>query len=159
LQWEQVAFAPAPLEPGLPKWTIYLDLNNNGVLDSGEPFQVTDLNGNYAFTNLAPGTYYVREVQNTGWTQTAPTPVPPGKYTVTLASGQTITGLDFGNHQTAANSAPHITSTAITTATVGQVYRYNVRGQRFRRRRLDLGFARRSGGHDRRSQFHAARPG
>jgi hypothetical protein len=88
LNWEQVAFAPAPLEPGLPKWTIYLDLDNDGILNNNEPFQVTDLGGNYGFTNLAPGTYYVREVQNTGWTQTAPTPVPPGKYTVTLASAR-----------------------------------------------------------------------
>ena len=50
-QWEQLAFAPAalgpvpsPLEPGLPNWTVYLDLNHNGVLDAGEPFQVTDVN-------------------------------------------------------------------------------------------------------------------
>jgi hypothetical protein len=99
--WEQFGFIPAPVEPGLPNWTIYLDLNNNGVLDTGEPFTKTDANGNYSFTSLSPGTYYVREVPQTGWQQTAPAPVPPGKYTVTVAYGQVVTGLDFGNQPVA----------------------------------------------------------
>jgi len=77
--WERLAFIPAalgpvpnPLEPGLPNWTIYLDLNNNGTLDAGEPSTLTDANGNYAFTNLQPGNYIVREVPQTGWTERAP---------------------------------------------------------------------------------------
>src|SRR5262249_5987518 len=84
-------------EPGLPGWTIFLDLNNNGVLDKGEPSTVTDENGNYSFTDLAPGTYYVREVQPDGWLQTTADPdaivASVGIY-VTNA-----TGIDFGNQQ------------------------------------------------------------
>ena len=59
-------------EPGLAGWTIYLDLNNNGQLNGGEPSRVTDGSGNYEFTGLAAGTYNVREVMQTGWTQTFP---------------------------------------------------------------------------------------
>jgi glutamine cyclotransferase len=58
-------------EPGLPGWTIYVDLNNNNALDGGEPSTTTDGSGNYSLT-LAAGTYTIREVQQPGWTQTAP---------------------------------------------------------------------------------------
>jgi hypothetical protein len=61
-----------PDEPGLPGVTIYLDLNKNGVLDVGEPRQVTDKSGNYKFLNLKAGTYVVREVVPDGYTQTFP---------------------------------------------------------------------------------------
>src|SRR5262249_54096293 len=104
LAWEQVAFLPAglgpvqPPEPGLPNWQIYLDTNNNGVLDAGEPSTLTDANGNYSFTGLQPGTYVVREVPQTGWTQTRP--AAPGSYTEAVVGGQAISGVDFGNQLT-----------------------------------------------------------
>src|SRR5207237_1422320 len=44
-------------EPGLSSWTVYLDANGNGTLDTGETTATTDSNGNYAFANLGPGTY------------------------------------------------------------------------------------------------------
>jgi hypothetical protein len=60
------------LEPGLAGVTVYLDLNNNGILDINEPTQITasdnpntldiDETGQYRFINLTPGTYLVREV-------------------------------------------------------------------------------------------------
>ena len=50
-------------EPGLAGWTIYLDENENGQLDDGETFVITDAEGNYLFEDLeAPGTYVVAEV-------------------------------------------------------------------------------------------------
>lgn len=52
--------------------TIFLDLDENGVLDKGEPAQVTDENGLYKFTKLMPGTYVVREVVPNGYRQTFP---------------------------------------------------------------------------------------
>jgi hypothetical protein len=149
--WYQDVFAPIGfgtvpppvLEPGLPQWTVYLDSNGNGKLDPGEPSTVTDVSGNYAFYNLAPGSYTVAEVQQTGWTQTGPVPVPPGTYSESLASGQTISGLDFGNQQNPlsivpivptpltppsdnADPPPVFTSTAPTnaTATVGVLWSY-----------------------------------
>src|SRR5262249_38599491 len=77
-------------------WTIYLDDNRNHKRDSGERFTTTDANGNYSFTNLAPGTYVVAEEAQPGWVQTAPN---GGTHTVTVGSGQVVTGLDFGNRQ------------------------------------------------------------
>src|ERR1700722_12046045 len=61
-------------EPGLPGITIFLDTNNNGILDAGEQSTVTDVNGNYSFTDLGPGTSIVREVAPAGTTQTTANP-------------------------------------------------------------------------------------
>jgi hypothetical protein len=81
-------------EAKLSGWTIYLDENDNGALDGGEPSVVTGNNGRYEFENLGPGTYIIREVVKEGWKQIAPA---GGKYTVVITSGSTITGKDFGN--------------------------------------------------------------
>ncbi len=66
-------------EPRLSDWTIYLDTNENGTLDAGEPFRVTDESGQYHFDNLVPGlgadsTHLVRQVLQDGWQQTTPNP-------------------------------------------------------------------------------------
>jgi len=50
-------------EPGLANWRIYLDANNNGVLNAGERNTLTNATGAYSFSLLAPGVYHVREVQ------------------------------------------------------------------------------------------------
>jgi RHS repeat-associated protein len=84
-------------EPGLSGWTIYLDVNNNSILDDGERSTVTDTDGAYAFPNLFPGTYFVTEVVPAGWVQTAPT---EAIYNVAITGGSNITGIDFGNQST-----------------------------------------------------------
>jgi len=53
--------------------TIYLDLDEDGTLDVGEPNMPTDASGSYSFT-VAPGTYRVAEVVESGWQQTLPGP-------------------------------------------------------------------------------------
>jgi RHS repeat-associated protein len=116
--------AGALLEPGLPGWTVYLDLNHDGKLDPGDPFTTTDSVGHYAFTGLAPGTYTVAEVGQPGWRQTAPASL---SWTVTVQAGHIVNSVDFGNTQkdtTATPRPPQITSTAPTTASVHQLYRY-----------------------------------
>jgi C1A family cysteine protease len=59
-------------EPGLANWEIYIDINQNGQLDTGEPVEVTDAQGNYTFSDLSAGTYVIAEVQQEGWEQTYP---------------------------------------------------------------------------------------
>jgi subtilisin-like proprotein convertase family protein len=65
--------------------------------DPGEPSTITDANGNYRFDDLPAGEYIIAEVGRGGWFQSFPT--APGVHSVTLAPGQELAGLDFGNHQ------------------------------------------------------------
>jgi uncharacterized repeat protein (TIGR01451 family) len=89
--------------------TVFRDDNGNGQRDSGEPglhnwtvmltpgprFAMSDDQGNYVLDHLAPNTYTVREFVKKYWEQTFPP--SPGTHTVTLGSGQTVTGKDYGN--------------------------------------------------------------
>ena len=86
--------APGTTEAGIEGVSIYLDVNENGVLDADEPTQVTDANGLYSFADLVPGTYTVREVVPTGFSQTSPI---EGQFTVEVTGGEVIEELDFGN--------------------------------------------------------------
>jgi uncharacterized protein (DUF2141 family) len=71
--------------------TVFLDTDNDGMLDSGERSLVTDASGNFSFTGLAAGTYHVRRVFPPGYTySTAP-------IDVTLSAGQSITNLVIGS--------------------------------------------------------------
>ncbi len=79
-------------DPGLAGVTVFLDTNLNGTLDLGEVSAVTDVSGNYSFTNLGPGTYRVREVPQVGSTQTTGNPAD-----IVASSGNNISGLLFGN--------------------------------------------------------------
>jgi len=59
-------------EKGIAGWEIYLDTNRNGILDAGEPSDITDTLGQYEFNNLAPGNYTIGQVLQQGWAQTYP---------------------------------------------------------------------------------------
>ena len=59
-------------EVGLAGWTIYIDANENGSLDSGEVSTTTESDGSYRFEGLAPGNYTIGEVLQEGWQQTYP---------------------------------------------------------------------------------------
>ena len=48
-------------EPPISGITVYLDANNNGILDTGEARTTTNQFGTFAFENLNPGTYNLRE--------------------------------------------------------------------------------------------------
>jgi len=83
-----------PGDAGLAGWTIYIDTNTNGILDSGEPSTLTQTDGSYTFSELGPGNYTVREVTQSGWGQTAP---KAGSFVGTVSSGASIADNDFGN--------------------------------------------------------------
>ena len=78
---------------GLPNWMLYIDHNTNGVLDKGDDWTLSDVNGNYRFFNLPAGTYQVRIVQQTGYQQTAPS---GGFHTITLGAAGTTSNKNFG---------------------------------------------------------------
>ncbi|HJN67787.1 MAG TPA: S8 family serine peptidase, partial [Pirellulales bacterium] len=59
-------------ESPLSGWTVYIDANESGSLDTGELSTVTDENGFYSFGDLQPGSYTIGEVLQSGWIQTYP---------------------------------------------------------------------------------------
>ena len=94
------------------------DANGNGVRDTGEAglagvtirltdaagvirTTTTDSAGAFSFANVAAGSYVVSEVVPNGFQQTAP--AAPGTFPITVATGQTINNLLFGNR---ASSVP-----------------------------------------------------
>jgi protocatechuate 3,4-dioxygenase beta subunit len=83
-------------EAGLSGRRVYIDADRDGVPDAGERTALTDASGNYSFANVAAGTYRVREVVLSGWRITSPS---AGYHTVTLASGGSASGRNFGNTQ------------------------------------------------------------
>jgi len=76
-------------EPGMEGWTI--ELSRDGSLISTA---TTEKDGSYKFAELSPGSYTVSEVEQAGWTRTAP---PEGSYTVELTDGD-VADINFGNH-------------------------------------------------------------
>ncbi len=87
-------------EGGVAGWQVYLDLNGDRVLDPDEPFEITDGEGDYTFTNVLGGgagdaiDYEVVEVMTLGWEATKGF---SDNYTVGVVEGQTTVVPDFAN--------------------------------------------------------------
>ncbi|HEY2894144.1 MAG TPA: SdrD B-like domain-containing protein, partial [Pirellulales bacterium] len=79
---------------------LFFDTSGNGKFDpalDGPPVQTTtteDGTGAYSFTNLQPGTYFVKEVVPLGYKETAPA---TQYYTVNVTPGSVASDLDFAN--------------------------------------------------------------
>ncbi|HRK31238.1 MAG TPA: SdrD B-like domain-containing protein, partial [Tepidisphaeraceae bacterium] len=101
--WNDIANDGArdPTDPGLPGWTVFLDLNEDNDLSAGEPSDITDAAGFYSFPDLAPGDYRVRDITPPGWD---PTVGGDNEVQVTLNPGQTRV-VDFGNFNTSSLGA------------------------------------------------------
>jgi len=74
-------------------WTVYSDLNKNGLWDQDEPFAVSDEQGKYEI-DLSPGQHFLRRVGLAGMEQV--TPLNEGSHRVTISAGTRITR-HFGN--------------------------------------------------------------
>src|SRR6185437_15016596 len=82
-------------ESPLTNWTVYVDLNNNGVFDIYyEPQGITDSLGNFTVQgNFLLGDYTLRALPKQGWYPTMP---PSGAITFKQTSTNPITGLNLG---------------------------------------------------------------
>lgn len=87
-------------EPGVPNWTVFADVDRNGLLQGREPTAITDNNGNYILYT-PPGTYVISEVLRNPWEQTFPkTPVNlagVSTHTVSVSLGSRVDNINFGN--------------------------------------------------------------
>ncbi|WP_235111743.1 putative Ig domain-containing protein [Acaryochloris sp. 'Moss Beach'] len=128
------------VEPLLDNITVYLDNNNNGVLDPNEPYQLTQRDNSnsrlgetryyYSFENLLPGTYTVRQVVPNGYEESNPS---SGAFVdeVTVSGGEVYEHL-FGLHPISgpANSNPvFITEAPTTPLQVGDEFIYRAIAQ------------------------------
>ncbi len=93
-------------ERGMPGVTVFLDTDNDGVLDASETRTVSlfddpdtsdfDETGLYRFTGLTPGNYVIREVIPTGYSQTLPGSTG-FSWNGSVIGGRTLVNADFGN--------------------------------------------------------------
>lgn len=74
---------------------VFLDTNNNGVWNSGEPTSISQPDGIFKFTDLIAGNYKVRQVTPTGYVRTAPT--TSDLVSVAVTAGQDAGGNSFAN--------------------------------------------------------------
>jgi uncharacterized protein (DUF2141 family) len=88
-------------DAGIPGWTVFADLNTDRVFDAGEPSTVTDANGVYTISDLAPGDYRIREITPNGWDLTLGF---DGQANVEITAGRTVVA-DFGNFNAAGRGA------------------------------------------------------
>ncbi|MGB7158682.1 MAG: DNRLRE domain-containing protein [Tepidisphaeraceae bacterium] len=82
-----------PGEINLSNRTVYVDLNQNGAIDAGEPSAISNANG-YNIAGVPAGSQQVRQVLPADWLQT--TPLNNGPSTVTLTPGQLVFAASFG---------------------------------------------------------------
>lgn len=93
-------------EPSIPNVTVFLDLDNNGVLNGVEPTTTTAANGTYSFGPIPSGTYAVRINPTTLSSSLMASYDPDGITSLHLATvvvgiNQNITGVDFGYYEAA----------------------------------------------------------
>jgi hypothetical protein len=63
-------------EPGLEGWTVFLDDDEDGILDPEETFATTGENGSYTLVDVPSGIRLVSALMPSDWMQTYPGPSP-----------------------------------------------------------------------------------
>ena len=82
------------------------------AISSGEASAVTSSTGTYVLSGLTGGNYTLREVAQATWAQTVPV---SGSYSVTLATGETESNLDFANTQAAVPATFQVLTSSLTS--------------------------------------------
>jgi uncharacterized delta-60 repeat protein len=108
-----------PGEPGIPGATIFVDLHRDGRLDPGDPFAVTDANGNFDIQNVPPGTYPV--IDESADTQLE---LPSGALANSVDFGFSVGG-SFGEIAVGDPLANRIDPTTNNPAPLGRVYTFD----------------------------------
>lgn len=80
-------------DEGLVGWTIYVDVNGNGIFDAGDTSATTGTGGAYQLS-VPTGTFNVRSVVQENWVVTFPS---SGFTRVTVVAGQSVTA-NFGHN-------------------------------------------------------------
>ncbi|QDT09369.1 dockerin type I domain-containing protein [Planctomycetes bacterium K23_9] len=79
-------------EQSLPDRLVYVDVNQNASIDTGEPFALTDDAGGFAFTGLPDGEYQIRLYDgSTSQTQVTPVAATRDGSPIMVASGFDLT--------------------------------------------------------------------
>ena len=78
-------------EPLLAGRKLWLDLNDDGRIDSNEKVLYSDTNGAFTFDNLAPGTYHVRRDFPPGYVENT-----PARYVTIPATGGVFSDVAIG---------------------------------------------------------------
>lgn len=108
-------------EPGIEGVYIYIDLDGDDRPDVGEPGALTKADGSYVLTPPHAGTFTIREVVGNGMSQTFP---PNGEHTFQYDGVTPPRGFDFGNSQSADwgdAPAPYPTTQANNGASHGRL--------------------------------------
>ena len=86
---------------GMADVMLFLDTNNNGLYDPGEPTATTNASGAYAFTAVPAGSHTLRELLPAGYVLNT-TAAENGPYTLTTYNGDIDPGRDFHDEKTTA---------------------------------------------------------
>ncbi|MDQ5807791.1 MAG: carboxypeptidase regulatory-like domain-containing protein, partial [Actinomycetota bacterium] len=81
-------------EPGLAGFRAYVDLDDDGALDPGEPSGVSDSTGFYRILDVPAGSARIRQEPRAGWRCSQPSPC---SYARSFTASGNSTGNDFGN--------------------------------------------------------------
>jgi hypothetical protein len=85
------SYQPAGGDTILGGVTVFIDGDNDGVLDIGERSTASNaIDGTYSFTGLANGAYNVKQITPSGYLSNI-------SYNRTIATGESYPNLDFGN--------------------------------------------------------------